>query len=145
MNIIKSFEEAFKRAIEKNWETIYVLVDIHGTIFKPSYYKEEKYEFYPYSRETLQLLTKNTKVKLILWSSTTKEALQDYNKIFRDNEINFNYFNCNPEVEALPTDPNSSDFSSKFYFNVGLDDKFGFEPEKDWFSIYNYFLETKKK
>ena len=138
MNIIKSFEEAFKRAKEKNWETIYVLVDIHGTVFEPSYHKKENYEFYPYSRETLQLLTKNTGVKLILWSSTTKEALQDYIEVFEKNEIHFDYINCNPEVEALPTDPNSSDFSSKFYFNVGLDDKFGFEPEKDWERLYNY-------
>jgi hypothetical protein len=32
-----------------------------------------------------------------------------------------------------------SKFEDKFYFNVGLDDKFGFEAEKDWKLIFEYF------
>ena len=39
MNIQKVFDNAFIRAKEKNWDYIYILVDVHGTIFKPSYSK----------------------------------------------------------------------------------------------------------
>ena len=32
MNIIKAFDSVFKRAQEKHWDYIYVLVDVHGLI-----------------------------------------------------------------------------------------------------------------
>ena len=34
MDIAKAFEVAFNRKIEKNWEKIYVVVDIHDTILR---------------------------------------------------------------------------------------------------------------
>ena len=138
MNIVKAFDNAFKRAKEKNWDYIYVLVDVHGTIFTPSYLKEEKYEFYPYAKEALQLLSKDSNIKLILWTSSTYQAALDYGVVFNRNKIYFDYLNCNPEVERQPTDPETLDLSSKYYFNIGIDDKFGFEPETDWKIIYEY-------
>lgn len=138
MNIVKAFDNAFKRAKEKNWDYIYVLIDVHGTIFTPSYLKEEKYEFYPYAKEALQLLSKDPNIKLILWTSSTNQAALDYGVVFNRNKIYFDYLNCNPEVERQPTDPETLDLSSKYYFNIGIDDKFGFEPETDWKIIYEY-------
>ena len=44
------------------------------------------------------------------------------------NGVKFDYVNSNPEVGATDIlDP-----SEKLYFNVGIDDKFGFEPDTDW-------------
>ena len=37
MDIAKAFEVAFNRKIEKNWEKIYVVVDIHDTIIRVCY------------------------------------------------------------------------------------------------------------
>ena len=138
MNIIKAFDSAFKRAQAKHWDYIYVLIDVHGTIFTPSYLNEEKYEFYPYAKEALQLLSKDPNIKLILWTSSTNQAALDYGVEFNRNKIYFDYLNCNPEVERQPTDPETLDLSSKYYFNIGIDDKFGFEPETDWKTIYEY-------
>jgi len=140
MNIVKAFDNAFERAQDKNWDYIYILVDVHGTIFKPSYLNEEKFEFYPYAKEVLQLLTLYTNVKLICWTSSTNKAALNYGVEFSRNEIYFDYLNCNPEVERQPTDPETLDLSSKYYFNVGIDDKFGFEPETDWKLIYDYLI-----
>ena len=106
--------------------------------FLPSYLNEEKYEFYPYAKEVLQLLSKDPNIKLILWTSSTNQAALDYGVVFNRNKIYFDYLNCNPEVERQPTDPETLDLSSKYYFNVGIDDKFGFEPETDWKTIYEY-------
>ena len=50
------------------------------------------------------------------------------------NNINFDYINENPEINSNKL----SDFSKKFYFNIGLDDKCGFDAEQDWLDIYNY-------
>ena len=55
-----------------------------------------------------------------------------------ENDIHFDYVNENPEIHALSSDPKSSDFSDKFYFNVGIDDKFGFDPENDWVDLYDF-------
>ena len=138
MDLIKTFNNAFKRAREKNWDYIYILIDVHGTIFKPSYLNEEKYEFYPYAKEVLQLLSKDPNIKLILWTSSTNQAALDYGVVFNRNKIYFDYLNCNPEVERQSTDPETLDLSSKYYFNVGIDDKFGFEPESDWCKLFEY-------
>ena len=138
MNIIKAFDSAFKRAKAKHWDYIYILVDVHGTIFTPSYLNKEKYEFYPYAKEALQLLSKDPNIKLILWTSSTFEAAMDYGFVLNRDKIYFDYLNCNPEVEKQETDPETLDLSSKYYFNIGIDDKFGFEPETDWKRIYDY-------
>ena len=68
MDIAKAFEVAFNRKIEKNWEKIYVVVDIHDTILRAYYENEETYDYYPYSRESLQLMTNREDICLILWS-----------------------------------------------------------------------------
>ena len=34
MNIIKAFDNAFERAQYKNWDFIYILVDVHGILHK---------------------------------------------------------------------------------------------------------------
>ena len=143
-NIIKSFEDAFGRSKAKGWDRVYVMVDLHGTIFKPCYHNEEKFEYYPWAKETLKLMNSfyknNVNIKLILWTSSTDESLKPYFDKFGKDLIYFSYVNENPEVTAQPTDPRSSSFVNKYYFNVGLDDKFGFDPEHDWAEIYKYLI-----
>ena len=131
MSIKKAFEDAFIRAKAKGWDRMYVLVDIHGTVFKPSYHNEEKYEFYDYAKAVLQMLTGRQDIKLIMWTSSTQEMVDDFLNVFEKNGIHFDFVNENPEINALPTDPKSSDFSNKFYFNIGIDDKFCFYPTSD--------------
>ena len=41
MSIEKSFDAAFKRMKERNWEKIYVLVDIHDTVFEACYHEKK--------------------------------------------------------------------------------------------------------
>lgn len=128
MDIRKSFENAFKRKIEKGWEKIYVIVDIHDTILHASYENEETYCYLPNAKEALQKLSDRDDVCLILWTSCHNEQLEAYLRHFADNGIVFDYANKNPEVE----DTSISNFSDKLYFNVGIDDKFGFDGETDW-------------
>lgn len=140
MNIIKSFQNAFDRMVEKEWDTVYVLVDLHGTIFRPCYKEEETYEFYPWARDVLQLLSAERSVKLILWTSTDRTYIHDYLKVLEYNDIHIDYVNYNPEVERNEDDPKQSSFTEKLYYNVGIDDKFGFDPENDWAELYEFFM-----
>ena len=139
MNIVNAFRTAFKRMKEKNWDYIYVLVDIHGTIFKPSWNNEEKYEFYPYAEEVLKKFSDDERIKIILWSSTKREAADNYYSALFKKEIYVDYFNGNPEIEEEKGEADMADFSAKPYFNVGIDDKFGFDPYEDWKEIYDYY------
>lgn len=146
MNIVKSFKDAFERAKAKKWNRMYVLIDMHGTIFKPSYLNEEKFEYYDYAIAAIRLMNEYSyehpkmEIKTILWTSTTQEATEEYVKRMNTDGIKFDYINKNPEVKRQKTDPESTSFKEKFYFNVGIDDKFGFNPEKDWKKIYDYLM-----
>ena len=135
MNIVKSFEAAFDKAKKNNWDYIIVLVDIHDTIFKGTFSEIENYEYLGKAKETLQLMSARSDIKIILWSSTftkNKYILQ----LYKDN-INIDAFNKN--IQDIKN-TNIACFDEKPYFNVGIDNAFGFEPETDWEKIYNYLI-----
>ena len=137
MNIEKSFDGAFKRMKDRNWEKIYVLVDIHDTIFEACYHEKEEHKWYPFAKEALEIMSHAQQISLILWTSTYENVINDYVEYFKTNGIRFDYINRNTETENTSL----SCFDEKTYFNVGIDDKFGFEAETDWEIIYNYLVE----
>ena len=138
MNIEKSFDNAFQKMKERNWEKIYVLVDIHDTVFEGCYYEEETYKWYPYAKETLDIMSHAQQISLILWTSTYKDKIDEYIGYFKTNGIKFDFSNRNTETENTDL----SCFDEKTYFNVGIDDKFGFYAETDWKLIYDYLIES---
>ena len=133
MNIIKAFEAAFYRAKENNWDYIVVLVDIHDTIFKATYSKEENYEYIGKAKDALQVMSARKDIKIILWISTFSKV-QYILKLDKDNII-IDAFNRN--IDGIEN-TGIACFDEKPYFNVGIDNAFGFEPERDWDDIYNY-------
>lgn len=137
MNIEKSFDGAFKRMKDRNWEKIYVLVDIHDTVFEACYHEKEEYKWYPFAKEALDIMSHAQQISLILWTSTYENVINDYVEYFKTNGIRFDYINRNTETKNTSL----SCFDEKTYFNVGIDDKFGFEAETDWEIIYNYLVE----
>ena len=138
MDITKSFDAAFKRMKERNWEKIYVLVDIHDTIFEACYYAKEEYKWHPYAKKALDIMSHSQQISLILWSSTHHNVINEYLEFLKNNGIKFDFVNINTETNNTDL----SCFDEKTYFNVGIDDKFGFEGEKDWKTIYDYLVEN---
>lgn len=140
MNIVRSFETAFKRMKEKGWDKIYILVDIHDTVFEATYSKDEYYRWFPYAKEALHLMSINPRISLILWSSSYTDAIEKYINTFEKSKIHFDMVNINKEAE----DNELSCFAQKTYFNVGIDDKFGFDARVDWEMIYHYLDDSMK-
>lgn len=140
MNIVRSFETAFKRMKEKSWDKIYILVDIHDTVFEATYSKDEYYRWFPYAKEALHLMSINPRISLILWSSSYTDAIEKYIDTFEKSKIHFDMVNVNKETE----DNELSCFAQKTYFNVGIDDKFGFDARVDWEMIYHYLDDSMK-
>lgn len=132
--IIKAIERAYAVMEERNWDTVYWAIDLHGVCF-PSTYEQGSYKFVNhYAREALQRISARPESRIILWSSCHPSEQADIIKFFAEQGVRVSYFNENPEVSNTHT----GDFTKKFYFSVLLDDKAGFDPEVDWELVSDY-------
>ena len=132
--IIRALDKAFSRMEEQGWDKIYILVDIHDTIFRACYTENDPYDMFPYAEQVLKMLSARKDISLILWTSTYQNKIAEYIRKLKSMGIYFDMVNCNFEVENTKL----SCFDEKPYFNVGIDDKFGFDGETDWKELYDY-------
>jgi len=127
--IIRAIENCIRLGREKNWEKLYWAIDIHGTLLKPNFKSNEiSREFYPYAREAMQLLSTRKDIVKILYTCSYPDEIKQYLQYFSENGIHFDYVNCNPEIG----DGGYGFYQNKFYFNVLVDDKAGFDGETEW-------------
>lgn len=136
MRLISYIEKVFNGLNNGSFKCIYIMVDVHNTILKPTFDKKETFEYFPYAKETLQLLSEKENIKLIMWTSSYDEKIQMYLKHFEENGIIFNFVNENKEYGNV----SFACFDTKFYYDIGIDDKFGFDAEHDWKEIYTFLI-----
>jgi hypothetical protein len=141
MGLINYINNLIKNKEKNGYKYLYFMIDVHNTILVPSFDEEENFIFYEYAKEVLQELTKRSDIKLIMWTSTYPERIGMYLQKFEEEGIHFDYVNSNPEMQ------NSSFgcFDTKFYFDVVIDDKSGFNAKKDWEKIWFMVLNDNKK
>lgn len=140
MNIF-NIERAFQTMKDRNWDTLWWMIDVHDTIFKGKYATDQDFEFYSGCLEVLKWISDQPNQEIILWTSSFKNDAQRVIDYFKENHnIVINYFNENPEC------PNTelADFATKPYFNILLDDKGGFEAETDWFLVKQELIRIEK-
>jgi len=136
-----SIKKAFETAKRKEWKTIYMAVDIHDTIVYGNYeIGDIPKEFISISKVVLQYLSLRKDVVLILNTCSHPSEIVKYLQYFKDNGIEFKYANENPEV---PNDALGC-YTTKFYYNISIDDKSGFDAEKDWYNLMNEFTNYKE-
>ena len=134
MSLITHIHKTYASKERRGWKTIYWLIDLHGTIIPGNYTKNnDGKHFFPYAKETLQLLSKRQDTVLILWTSSHLQPSYDAMDWMKEQGINFKYLNGNP----LEKNTELCDFTKKMYFNILLDDKAGFDGENDWEGINN--------
>lgn len=138
MGLISYIEKVFNGLNNGSFKCIYIMVDVHNTILKPTFDKKETFEYFPYAKETLKLLSDNENIKLIMWTSSYDEKIQMYLKHFEENGIIFNFVNENKEYGNV----SFACFDTKFYYDIGIDDKFGFDAENDWEEIYTFLTKN---
>jgi len=138
MGLISYIEKVFNGLNNGSFKCIYIMVDVHNTILKPTFDKKETFEYFPYAKETLKLLSDNENIKLIMWTSSYDEKIQMYLKHFEENGIIFNFVNENKEYGNV----SFACFDTKFYYDIGIDDKFGFDAKNDWEKIYNFLIKN---
>ncbi len=139
MNIIKAIQAAELKKKERGYEFIYWCIDVHGVILTPTYdLYNRNAQYYTYALETLKVISDDPANKIIIWTSSHEGAAHSVIDGLKDHDIHVRYLNCNKDYDKTDL----CDFTYKFYFDILLDDKAGFEAETDWKVIYNYLLAT---
>jgi hypothetical protein len=131
--ITRAIENAMQTARNREWTKTYWAFDIHDTMIVANYQPGNiPKEFYPFAKETLQLISQRSDIVMILFSCSHPHELAQYDAHFRENEILFDHININPEIEN-----NALGFyDQKLYYNVLFEDKAGFDPESDWKKVH---------
>ena len=134
MSIVKAIERAYSLLEERNWNTIYWAIDLHGTCIKANYVSGEYEWVNEEAKKCLQLISNLSESIIIIWSSCYEEEMYKLMTFFINDNILISFFNQNPYIQNTKT----GCFDEKFYFSVLLDDKAGFDPDTDWKLIYNH-------
>jgi len=127
-----AFERAFEKLRDRRWEKIHIAVDLHGTVIKPTYSVDIVFELYPLAEDVLRIMSNRTDICMILTTSSKPEYRIEFMKFMEKSGVVFDYHNCNPEV--LNTETGCFD-DGKWYYDVFIDDKAGFDPESDWLKL----------
>ena len=135
-DLIKTIDREYLHMAERGWDRIFLFFDLHGTVIKPNFEEGNvEVDYYPYAKETLQLLSKQIDVDLNIYTCSHEHEIIEYQRIFKLDSIDFKYVNENPDV---PTN-GYGNYDIKPYMNVMFEDKAGFFGETDWEPIYNHF------
>lgn len=137
--ILKWIKKMFDHAEKKEWDMVYFTFDLHGTISRPDYRRTIKeVDYYPYAKETLQLLSERKDITTILWTSSYQHEIETYIEQLKKDNINFDFVGNNPDITS---EKGAFGFyEKKHYFNALFEDKAGFSPERDWKFLYDFFL-----
>jgi hypothetical protein len=132
----KAIHKAFAIAKTRNWEKIFVAVDIHDTAVVSNYSGNRiPTMFYPNAKEVLQYLSERPDVTLIMYTSSHPHEMLKYKGFFEENGVYFKFINENPDCPST----GYGCYDKKFYFNVLIEDKAGFDAEVGWEEVRKEF------
>jgi len=127
--ITKAIETCLRNTKEKKWDRTFWAFDIHSTILRPNYRRDEiSTEFYPDAKEVMQVISRRKDIVKILHTCSYPWEIKQYLDFFAQHQIHFDHVNQNPEIH----DGAYGYYQEKFYFNVLFEDKAGFDGETDW-------------
>lgn len=131
-----SINKAFSMARSRGWDRIYIAVDVHDTMIIPNYRENDiPKEFFPYAAEAMYTISQRRDTVLILYTCSFPNEINQYLEFFKSVSIDFKYVNSNPEVLSS----GYGCYDKKFYFNILIEDKAGFNPLVDWEIVLNMF------
>jgi hypothetical protein len=136
--IVAWVQKMFEHAFQKEWFETYWAIDLHGVVIYPNHTKDKKkVVYYPYAKETLQILTLRPDIIMFTYTASYPEQLSGYLEQFINDDIRFNFINENPDISE--SKGHFGCFDKKPYYNVVFEDKAGFDPFNDWEPLYELF------
>jgi hypothetical protein len=118
------------------WDTVFIAIDLHDTIVYGKLhprYKSGQFDYFQHATDVLKHWTETPWIKLILFSSSSEKHINDFLTNVAEYGVKFDYVNKNPECSG--TTKETANFGEKFYYNVLLDDRAGFNGDEDWAKI----------
>ena len=144
--VTRAITNAMQMAHSRGWDTLFWNIDVHGTIIVPNWSQEKlPLDCYPLALTALTRIQnfKPMKNVLILSTSSHPKEIGEYMLFFQKHGIEFDYINANPEVSTDKGD--FGYYEDKYYFNVMLEDKAGFDPHEDWSAIITLLEELENE
>tara|TARA_R110000765_G_scaffold317753_1_gene410146 strand:- start:1289 stop:1744 length:456 start_codon:yes stop_codon:yes gene_type:complete len=139
-SICKAIEAAYNKVLSRKWDTIYIALDLHETVFEPTYTKGQ-FIFYPGVHQALKIMNEYKELKIIISSSLLDEDKVKVLEFFKLEGIEIFAINENPDE----SDTSYASFKEKYYFSILIDDKAGFDPLTDWKPmIYSFHKQHKR-
>ena len=133
MGIRRAISRAMQKRRDRGWDKTYWAIDLHDTIINSTYKSNhDDIKMYWMAGSVLRELSRRPSHVLILFTSSHDAYLEKMLQWFDEQGIHFNHVNCNPECPTTEL----SDFSKKFYFDIIVEDKAGFDPLEDWGAIW---------
>jgi hypothetical protein len=135
MSIRHAVIRAFEKKYGYGWDEfprMYWAIDLHGVIITST--RREMFcpqPLLPECLEVLQWLTEHDNMGLILFTGSGEEYVATALEWFEKQGIRFDHVNCNPEIG----NKGFCNVDSKFYYDVLLDDKAGFNHKLDWKTV----------
>jgi hypothetical protein len=141
-SIINLIERQYKKQMTQQWYESYYLIDMHGVIIRPNHKEKlvDRLDFYDFAQRSLQMLTSRPDIRMILYTCSHEYQIKHYTNLLSMDDIEFDYINDNPEIG----EDDYGDYTHKPYFDVYLDDKAGFDAEREWKDIYNWLREDRR-
>jgi hypothetical protein len=135
MSIVKAIKvNHVSTMARKGWGYTYWAFDLHSTIIKPNYEAGNiPTEFYPLALECLAAISKRPEIKMIMYTCSHPHEQEQYLKLFKENGVNFDFINKNPEVKT--EEGGYGYYEDKPYINVLFEDKAGFDGNTDWLKV----------
>jgi len=131
MNVF-NIRRAFELKKQNKWPKLFWSIDLHDVIIVGKHNRlNEGREFCPNALRVLTWLDMRDDMAWILYSCSHGDAINDISAWLDQHGVGPNFVNANPECE----NGHLCDFSKKFYFDILLEDKAGFECNKDWYLI----------
>jgi len=136
--ISRAIKSAFEKKKARGWKKMYISIDVHDTIFSGKYSSDQSYDPSDDAISVLKWMSNRDDVVIIIWTSSYAKDYQKLKNWFWDtHQIKFDYHNENPECE----NSEYAEFTSKFYTNLIIDDKAGFDITVDWKEIKDTLIE----
>jgi hypothetical protein len=136
MDLRRAIAKAYRVARDRDWDTIYILVDAHDTICD-SNYRDASAPFYPQALDALSKISLFPEIYLVLWTSCYPTEGPKYLDRLMDAGVSFRGLNETPVANTK-----TGDFTKKPYFSILIDDKAGFHPS-EWGLVYSAIVQSR--
>jgi hypothetical protein len=124
-----NIENSFDLMKERKYDYIILYLDVHSTTLFPDYNGMAK-KYYPMAKETLQKITNDKRIKLVLYTCSYPNEIEEYVEFFKKDGIIFDGIN-----DYFVENTRGGFFENKPYFNILFEDKGGYIGIHDWYVV----------